>query len=455
MKKNQFTVSRTTGKSTNKILPKSITVTICLNGVCKPLSDFTLDIYNQADSSLITSVSSFCQKRSRKFSMEEVGEGIIKLCFITPNVQSGWSNLTCEFILSNYDEKLGYGHFELSEDLSQTYVGDFTHQEQKEETNHPLTTAEEKLDALIGLTEVKREIRDARIMTQFQQQRQLLGIQSHGAENRHHMLFLGNPGTGKTTVAKLIAEMYHNMGVLSVGHTVVTNRNKLVGEYIGATENNMNEAMEEARGGVLFIDEAYSLFTDAQDNRDYGKRIIESLMTLLSDPNPDCIVILAGYEKEMERLLTMNPGLKDRFPTHVHFKDFSAQELYDIACSLCKEQGYTLSPYAAQELLRVCTMASTTRTPDFGNARWVRNLFEQGITRVMARRVLTNSSYSSSLHASCQHIGTTPHATTFPGGRNAMKKLFTTIEPSDIIEAERLMFPSTTNPKPHRIGFCR
>lgn len=453
MNKNQFTVSRTKGRSNDKIFPKSITIEMCLSGIKMPLTDFTLDIYSQADACKITSISSRNLKRSLKFSMEEIGEGIIKLCFITLTVKAGWDNSSCKFILSNEEEELGYGNFELTEDLEQTFIGEIILPEQKDDS-FEILTAEGRLDSLIGLTEVKNEIRDARIMVQFQKERQRLGIQSFGIENRHHMLFLGNPGTGKTTVAKLIAEMYHNMGVISSGHTVVTDRNKLVGEYIGMTENKVNEMIEQARGGVLFIDEAYSLFTDADDNRDYGKRVVESLMTLLSEPNPDCIVVLAGYEKEMKKLLSMNPGLKDRFPTHLHFKDYNAQELYDIACLLCKEQGYRLSSKAAQELQRLCTTVYATRTPDFGNARWVHNLFEQGITRAMAHRVLLDSGYSTSHYAFCQQIGVSADASSYPGGKEMLTDLFTTIEPSDIIEAEKLTQCTATKVQPQRIGFC-
>ena len=132
------------------------------------------------------------------------------------------------------------------------------------------------------------------------------------------MVFTGNPGTGKTTVAQMVGRVFHSLGILSKGGVIVTERSKLVGRYIGDTENNMQALLEQAKGNVLFIDEAYNLYDGGDTKKDYGHRVIESLLTVLSQKNPDLIVILAGYEKEMMNMLETNPGMKGRFPYHFH-----------------------------------------------------------------------------------------------------------------------------------------
>lgn len=234
-------------------------------------------------------------------------------------------------------------------------------------------------------------------------------------EQRNHMLFLGNPGTGKTTVAKLVGEIYHNMGLLSKGHTVETNRSKLVGEYIGMTEKKTLEAIEEARGGVLFIDEAYTLVSHESDTKDFGKEILNALLTVLSEPQPDMIVILAGYEDKMMNMMKTNPGLKDRFPLTFHFDDYSAEELMEMACRTLKAGNYRLTDDAHKCLNTLIEKAAANRNEYFGNGRWVHNLIYQGIIKSMARRVMASS----------------------PTERNIDIDMLCVIEESDIIETEK------------------
>ena len=191
-------------------------------------------------------------------------------------------------------------------------------------------SAEEQLDELVGLQRLKKDIREARLLTLFIKERKMMQLETSD-DNRHHMLFLGNPGTGKTTVARIIGQMYHEMGILSNGHLIETNRTSLVGEYIGHTEKNMRETIANARGGVLFVDEAYTLITQEEDSKDFGKEVINALLPVLSEPNPDMIVILAGYKDKMQTLLNSNPGLKDRFPLHFHFEDYTPEELAEMA----------------------------------------------------------------------------------------------------------------------------
>lgn len=258
-----------------------------------------------------------------------------------------------------------------------------------ENQNSADLAAEQELQDMIGLTRLKEEMQEARLLALFSKERQELCLEESG-ENRHHMLFLGNPGTGKTTVARLVGRIYHAIGLLSKGHTIETNRAQLMGEFIGQTEKKIKEAIEEARGGVLFVDEAYTLVAGHDnDSKDYGKEVINALLPVLSDPNPDLIVIFAGYEDKMKELLRTNSGLKDRFPLHFHFDDFSAAELLEIAIQILEKRNFTLTETAYTELQKVIEEATRHRNEDFGNGRWVHNFIEQGVIKSMAIRVMS------------------------------------------------------------------
>ncbi len=248
--------------------------------------------------------------------------------------------------------------------------------------------AEKKLEEMIGLRRLKEDMKDARIMSLFNKQRADMSLQAD-RKCINHMLFLGNPGTGKTTVAKLVGQIYHSMGLLSRGHTVETNRAKLVGEYIGMTEQKTLDAVEEARGGVLFIDEAYTLVqSNDPGSRDFGKEVINALLTVLSEPNPDIIIIMAGYEDKMNSMLKTNPGLKDRFPLTFHFEDYTADELMEIACQTLRSNNYNLTDAAYHQLYALIEKTVANRDNYFGNGRWVNNFINQGIIKSMARRVM-------------------------------------------------------------------
>lgn len=294
----------------------------------------------------------------------------------------------------------------------------------------PIKNAEQKLQSMIGLERVKREISDARNMALFTQRRNQLHLATP-TDNRNHMLFLGNPGTGKTTVAKLIGAMFREMGLLSKGHTVEANRSTLIGEYIGHTEIRTKEAIEKARGGVLFIDEAYSLAIDSKNSGDFGKQALNALLPVLSEPHPDLLVIMAGYEDKIDYMLESNQGLKERFPIRIHFDDFTADELWQIAHLICSQQGFALTPAADEHLRRYIERASTERSESFSNARWVHNLMEHGVMRCMANRVVTTTDATDE------------------------RLLYTTIEECDIAAAELLQEADTNanSEQKHRIGF--
>ena len=247
-----------------------------------------------------------------------------------------------------------------------------------------------QLDQMVGMERLKQEIADARTMALFNKTRRELQLDKE-TEHRYHMLFFGNPGTGKTTVANLIAKMYHDMGLLSSGHTVETNRAKLVGEYIGQTEMKTLEAIESARGGVLFIDEAYTLISTEQGSKDFGKEVLNTLLSVLSEPNPDMIVILAGYEDKMERLIHFNPGLKDRFPLHFHFDDYTPDQLMCIAKGVLDKRHFELTCEAEAHLRLWVKEEVEQKNANFSNGRWVHNIIEHGVVVSMARRVMQQS----------------------------------------------------------------
>jgi stage V sporulation protein K len=300
----------------------------------------------------------------------------------------------------------------------------------KEEDAGEAYDAEQQLNDMIGLERVKREVNDVRNMALFNMRRATLNI-GDATDNRHHMLFLGNPGTGKTTVAKLIGRMYHSMGILSDGHTHEVNRSMLVGEYIGQTEQRTKEAIEKARGGVLFIDEAYSLFDDSRtQTNDFGKQVLTTLLPVLAEPNPDMIVIMAGYEDKIDYMLKSNQGLRERFPVSIHFDDYSADELWEIAHYICAHHSFYLTPEADERLRRYIENETRTRSASFSNARWVSNLMFQGVVKQMAARVNATTDTSD------------------------LRRLYTTIEESDVAAAEsevRSYAPSIMERS--RIGF--
>lgn len=244
-----------------------------------------------------------------------------------------------------------------------------------------------KLKSLIGLDNIKKQILDHTALVQLNNLRA-----SKGMFNRNppmHMVFTGNPGTGKTTVAKYIGEIYHSIGVLSSGHVVETERTKLVSEWIGGTEINTKNAIKSASGGVLFIDEAYNLFTGGNDTKDFGMRVIETLLTYLSADNTDMIVILAGYTDEMEKMLKANPGMKSRFPYIFHFEDYTPKELMQIGKIVLEKEQYKMTPEAEKKLAKYVINEYDHKDEHFGNGRFITRLITTHIIPSLSNRLLT------------------------------------------------------------------
>lgn len=245
----------------------------------------------------------------------------------------------------------------------------------------------EDINGMVGLQNVKKTIRNIAMKAMFDNSR--TGAGGKPAANCHHLIFTGNPGTGKTTVAKKLGKVFHALGILSKGNVVVAERSTIVGRYIGQTEQNMQHTLEQARGNVLFIDEAYSLIDTADDRKDFGYRAIECLLTVLSGKNPDMVVIMAGYANDMDRMLDANPGLRGRFPHHLHFDDYSVEELMEIGTNYLAANGLAMTPAAADMMRSLVEEQTANKSRDFSNARWMEQLVDRDIIPAVSERIFS------------------------------------------------------------------
>ena len=238
-----------------------------------------------------------------------------------------------------------------------------------------------ELEGLVGLAPVKRQVADLANLVRIRQERERRGMKTAGVS--YHCVFTGNPGTGKTTVARILAGIFRDLGVLKKGHLVETDRSGLVAEFVGQTAVKTNKIIDSALDGVLFIDEAYTLVNGSKE--DYGAEAIATLLKRMEDDRDRLVVILAGYTDEMRTFIESNPGLRSRFTRVIEFPDYLAEELEVIFLRLAERNQYTLTTNAMRALRARLAEAVATKDRTFGNGRFARNLFERAIERQATR----------------------------------------------------------------------
>ena len=260
-------------------------------------------------------------------------------------------------------------------------------QKTPEEEKQEQTGIEDKireLDEMIGLGSVKQEVHSLVNLIRIQRMREKNGMKN--TETSKHMVFSGNPGTGKTTVARILAEIYKSLGVLEKGQLMEVDRSGMVKGYMGQTAPAVKELVEQALGGILFIDEAYTLTTNKTEG-DFGQEAVDTLLKLMEDHRDELIVIVAGYPDLMIQFLESNPGLKSRFNKFIYFEDYTAAEQFDILTSMCEKQDYFLSEEAKIFIREKLSKNMENKPENFANARDVRNIMENAILKQATRLV--------------------------------------------------------------------
>lgn len=253
-----------------------------------------------------------------------------------------------------------------------------------DEEDKTLSELLNELDLLVGLDSVKNKVNDLITYQKVQKLRRENDL--HTAKSTLHLAFLGNPGTGKTTVARIVGRIYKKIGLLSKGHFIEVSRTDLIAGYQGQTALKVKNVIEKAKGGVLFIDEAYSI-TENDHSDSYGRECLTELTKALEDYRDDLVVIVAGYTEPMNKFFESNPGLKSRFNNFIEFEDYSSQELQEILEKMCKQNDYELDKLAKEKIQKYLCDVVQNKDENFANGRMVRNMYDDLVMN-HARRVI-------------------------------------------------------------------